>query len=583
MLRIKKIVLKNLFSFNGKQEILFEEKTIILAENGFGKTSLLNSIKLALGQKKVKIDSILNSSATDKECFIEIDFNTFTLRRIWDFEENFESLTIYLDDNLLKDYEAEEFLKEKFPVELIDFIFFDGEVEKDLILLKSKKIKRIFEYSFDLDILSNMIVDTKKVANRLSNKLGNEEIIKFTNLQEQEVRLAENILEIEKKKPLLDKEIRRLKELLRLNELKIRNRSKATEAIQQKIDETQLELSKEIELFQEINLYQLPLLLNSELLNKVNSKTTQSLKVLNQKEFELKFEVFVKSMESPHEKSEILQSFYQVFQMNNGINLSFAKKELIIVLEKLRDLIDTQEQLLKQLKEIKEKLVKKDNLKKLELESIELTKKKHQKELEFNQLNDRLDEKQSEYKEVHKQLRLEFIAKRDKYAKIKAIEELYNISEVSQEVYDRKLFGSLNQFNTLLSEKVKPFLSIYQHIKKIYINEKFKVILEDEKGSFLEMELLSAGQKQILSFILISSILEFKKFVDFIFIDTPFGRLSNKSRDFIFNNYYLKFSYLTLLITSSEYDYVKKQNISFKKYKIRQNKLGSEIKEVQND
>jgi len=582
-LRIKKIVLKNLFSFNGIQKISFEEKTLILAENGFGKTSLLNSIKLALGQKKVKIDSILNGSATDKECFIEIDFDTFTLRRIWDFEENFESLTIYLDDNLLKDYEAEEFLKEKFPVELIDFIFFDGEVEKDLILLKSKKIKRIFEYSFDLDILSNMIVDTKKVANRLSNKLGNEEIIKFTNLQEQEVRLAENILEIEEQKPLLDKEIRRLKELLRLNELKIRNRSKAIESVQQKIDESQLELSKEIELFQEINLYQLPLLLNSELLNKVNSKTTQSLKVLNQKEFELKFEVFVKSMESPHEKSEILQSFYQVFQMNSGINLSFSKKELIIVLEKLRDLIDRQEKLLIQLEEIKEKLVKKDNLKKLELEGIALSKKKHQKELEFNQINDRLDEKQSEYKEVHKQLRLEFIAKRDKYAKIKAIEELYNISEVSQEVYDRKLFGSLNQFNTLLSEKVKPFLSIHQHIKKIYINDKFKVILEEEKGSFLEMELLSAGQKQILSFILISSILEFKKFVDFIFIDTPFGRLSNKSRDFIFNNYYLKFSYLTLLVTSSEYDYIEQQESSFKEYTIERNKLGSTIGVVKND
>jgi DNA sulfur modification protein DndD len=194
-----------------------------------------------------------------------------------------------------------------------------------------------------------------------------------------------------------------------------------------------------------------------------------------------------------------------------------------------------------------------------------------------------LDEKQSKYKEVHKQLRLEFIAKRDKYAKIKAIEELYNISEVSQEVYDRKLFGSLNQFNTLLSEKVKPFLSIHQHIKKIYINDKFKVILEDEKGSFLEMELLSAGQKQILSFILISSILEFKKFVDFIFIDTPFGRLSNKSRDFIFNNYYLKFSYLTLLVTSSEYDYIEQQESSFKEYTIERNKLGSTIGVVKND
>ena len=194
-----------------------------------------------------------------------------------------------------------------------------------------------------------------------------------------------------------------------------------------------------------------------------------------------------------------------------------------------------------------------------------------------------MDDTQTEYKEVHKQLRLEFIAKRDKYAKIKAIEELYNLSEVSKEVYSQKFSGSLTQFNTLLSKKVKPFITIYQHIKKIYINDKFKIILEDNRGSFLEMTLLSAGQKQILSFILISTILEFKKFIDFIFIDTPFGRLSNDSRDFIFNNYYLEFSYLTLLVTSSEYDYIKKQNISFQTYEIERDKLGSIIKEVNND
>jgi DNA sulfur modification protein DndD len=582
-LRIKKIALKNLFSFHGKQEISFEEKSIVLAENGFGKTSLLNAIKLALGQKKVKIDSILNGSATDKECFIEIDFDVFTLRRVWDFGEDFESLTIYLDDTVFKDYEAEEYLKEKFPVELIDFIFFDGEVEKDLILLKSKKIKRIFEYSFDLDILSNMIIDTKKVANRLSNKLGNEEIVKFTDLQENEVKLSQEIVEIEEQKLLLNKEIRRVNELIRLNELKIRNRSKAIESIQKKIDKNEMVLSKEIEIFQEINLYQLPLLLNEKLLKKVNSKDTQAIKILNEKEFEDKFDIFSQLLDSSHEKSELLEKFYQVFKTDSGINLTFSKKALLSILKKLRDSTDKKERLLEEFEEIKEKIIKKDNLEKLKTEGLKLKRDKERKELELNELSHKLEETINEHKEIHKKLRLEFIAKRDKYAKIKAIEELYNISEVSQEVYSKKLEGSLMSFNTLLSEKVKPFIEIYQHIEKIYINDKFKVVLEDEKGSFLDMTLLSAGQKQILSFILISTILEFKKFVDFIFIDTPFGRLSNKSRDFIYNNYYLNFSYLTLLITSSEYDYLKEQNSNFKLYEITKNKLGSTIEEVQND
>ncbi len=428
-----------------------------------------------------------------------------------------------------------------------------------------------------------MIIDTKKVANRLSNKLGNEEVVKFTNLQEKELKVSNKIEEIEEDKITLNKEIRRVNELIRLNELKIRNRSKAIESIQKKIDKHEAVLFKELEIFQEINLYQLPLLLNDELLKKVNSKNTQSIKILNQKEFEDKFQLFSQSVDSSDLSNELLEKFYQIFNTDSGINLTFSKRSLFSILKKLRDSIEKKEKLNEEFEEIKEKIIKKDNLKQLEEEGVELKKEKYQKELAFNSLQDKLEETQSQHKEIHKKLRLEFMAKRDKYAKIKAIEELYNLLEVSQKVYNKKLLDSLHRFNNLLSQKVKPFLSIYQHIDKIYINDKFKVILEDDKGSYLEMQLLSSGQKQILSFILISSILEFKKFVDFIFIDTPFGRLSNKSRDFIFNNYYLNYSYLTLLITSSEHDYLKDQNYSFKLYEISKNELGSIIKEVQDD
>lgn len=582
-MRVKKIVLKNLFSFNGKQEISFEKNTLVLAENGFGKTSLLNSIKLALGQKKFKLDSILNSHATDKECFIEIDFDEFILKRVWDFKENFEDLTIFLDDNILKNYEAEEFLKEKFPIELIDFIFFDGEVEKDLVLLKSNKIKRIFEYSFDLDILSNMIIDTRKIANSLSNKMGNEELVQFQNLQKNEMRLAEEIIDLEENKIVIIKEHRRINELIRLNELKIRNRSKEIEAIQRNIDENELKLFKEIAIFQEINLYQLPLILNRQLKDKVDSKNNQSIEVLDKKEFENSFDIFIQTLESSLSKSEVLKSFYQVFQMNKGILLTYTKSDLINLLIDIKNSIDKKERFLLELEQTKEKLLEKNNFKKLEQEGVALNLERNNIELKINLLNDQLENKHTEHKEVHKKLRLEFIAKRDKYAKIKAIEELYNISEISKKVYNTKLAGSLNQFNQLFSEKIKPFLETYQHIEKIYINDKFKVILEDRESRFLDIVLLSAGQKQILSFILISTVLEFKQFVDFIFIDTPFGRLSNKNRDFIFNNYYLKFSYLTLLITSSEYDYLKDKNSTFKKYTIEKNGLGSTIGVAKND
>ncbi len=580
-MRVKKIVLKNLFSFNGKQEISFEKQTLVLAENGFGKTSLLNSIKLALGQKKFKLEFILNSHATDKECFIEIDFDEFILKRVWDFSENFESLTIFRDDRILKNYEAEEFLKEKFPIELIDFIFFDGEVEKDLILLKSKKIKRIFEYSFDLDILSNMIIDTKKVAKILSNEMGNVELVHFINLQQDEIELSDEIFKLEEKKEESIKDLKKQNELIRRNELKIRNRSKEIEDIQNQIEYIEFTLSKEITIFQDINLYQLPLILNAKLKETVQSEHNQSIKILDKKAFEDSFEIFINNIESSMNKAELLKSFYQVYQTDKTILLTYTKNDVIKLLKSIKNNIDQKENLLLILSKSKEKLLEKDNFRILEEEGITLKNKREENELNLNLLNEKLEERHTQHKEIHKKLRLEFLAKRDKYSKIKAIEELYNISDISKKVYETKLKDSLSQFNTLLEKKIEPFLETYQHIEKIYINDKFKVIVEDKEHRLLDITLLSAGQKQILSFIIISSILEFKKFLDFIFIDTPFGRLSNKNRDFIFNNYYLKFSYLTLLVTSSEYDYLKDNN--FKEYMIEKDNLGSNIEVKRND
>lgn len=582
-MRIKKILLKNLFSYHGLQEISFDKRTIILAENGFGKTSLLNAIKLGLGEKKFKLDSILNSHAYDSECFVEIDFSEFVLRRVWDLKENFEDLTIYLGDTLLKDYEAEAFLKEKFPSELIDFIFFDGEVEKDIILLKSQKIKKLFEYAFDLDILSNMILDSKKVAKKISHNIGNKEVVYFQGLQENESQILMQREQKEEQKILLMKELRAINERIRLNNLKIKNRSKILDEIEIQIEENNLKLSKYIALFQEINLYSLPLLLNKKLLDSIQNNTSKSIEFLDTKEFEKDFNIFSESIDSQFSKKELLEKFYQVFNRDKRILLQYSAKELHKLVVEIKNTIEEKEKLVIELDELRQKLLNKKEFQKFEALIDELNTIKETKALMLSQTEEEIEELNSQYKEVHKKLRLEFIAKRDKYSSIKTIEELENISKISRQVYDIKLEKSLTVFNQLFKTKIKPFLETYTHIKEITINEKFKLNIIDSKEKILDITLLSAGQKQILSFILISSILEFKNFIDFIFIDTPFGRLSNKNRDFIFNTYYLNFSYLTLLVTSSEYDYLKDKNVDFKEYTIYKDDLGSHLGVLNHD
>jgi DNA sulfur modification protein DndD len=328
-LKVKKIILKNLFSYHGVQEINFDKRTLILAENGFGKTSLLNAIKVGLGEKKFHLDSILNSHAFDKECFIEIDFSDFILKRVWDLEENFEDITIHLGEEVLKAYEAEAFLKEKFPSELIDFIFFDGEVEKEFILLKSQKIKKLFEYVFDLDILSHMIIDTKRVAKKLSSEIGNKEVLIFQGLQEEESRLTALQEKKEQERGVLAKSLQTLNERIRLNDLKIKNRSKAVEKLEERIEKNYLQLAKEIEIFQEINLYQLPLILNPKLFARLQNRQSKSIEILDKRAFEKSFENFLEELESAFSKEVLLEKFYRVFRDDKKILSHFTQKQLV--------------------------------------------------------------------------------------------------------------------------------------------------------------------------------------------------------------------------------------------------------------
>lgn len=64
--KLTSITINNLFSYHGINTIEFDNITCIIGTNGFGKTSILNSIKLCLGQSNIDINSILNNNATEK-------------------------------------------------------------------------------------------------------------------------------------------------------------------------------------------------------------------------------------------------------------------------------------------------------------------------------------------------------------------------------------------------------------------------------------------------------------------------------------------------------------------------------------
>lgn len=110
------------------------------------------------------------------------------------------------------------------------------------------------------------------------------------------------------------------------------------------------------------------------------------------------------------------------------------------------------------------------------------------------------------------------------------------------------------------------------------MNKNLEIVISDE-NSQLSTNLLSAGQKQILNFLIIKTILDFKDFTSFVVVDTPFGRLSNKNKELLLNTCYLNFDNLVLLLTDSEYEFIKSQSLKYKKYNILRNDNGSFLEE----
>ncbi|MCK4442059.1 MAG: AAA family ATPase, partial [Sulfurovaceae bacterium] len=176
-MRLNKIILNNIFSFYEKEVIDFDNLTIIIAQNGLGKTSILNSIKLCLGYSNIDISSIINNNSKSNSCDISIYFDDFTITRSWQTNSLEESLKIEFSENeYITDIEANDFIKEKIPFFLIDLLFYDGELNSNILLFSDTKLKHLFEFIFDLDLLANMQKDTIKASKELLIDTDNKDI-----------------------------------------------------------------------------------------------------------------------------------------------------------------------------------------------------------------------------------------------------------------------------------------------------------------------------------------------------------------------------------------------------------------------
>lgn len=192
---IEKIALENIGSYRGINvfdlSINSSTKNVILigGENGAGKTTFLNSIKLGLfgcygyGYKTEnneyfsKVFSYLNAPSRKKETepfsiaitYMEVENYqrySYTIKRNWQLSGKSikENFTITKDGTLLNEEEKDIYhtkLKEYFPPKLFDLCLFDGEEISRIISENtlSSYLQELSTIVFNLDLFNNLEKD----------------------------------------------------------------------------------------------------------------------------------------------------------------------------------------------------------------------------------------------------------------------------------------------------------------------------------------------------------------------------------------------------------------------------------------
>ncbi len=581
-MKLTSITIDNLFSYNSKQKIDFDPITCIIGTNGFGKTSILNSIKLALGHADVSLDSILNNNAKTPECGVTLVFDIFTIERMWSFaDKREEALTItFQDDHTIEGAEAEHFIQNKIPNFLIDFLFYDGEVGSNLFLLSRTKLKSLFDFIFDLDLLVNVQKDSAQVAKNLLEKNKDNETSELVELETKRLDILKTISGEKEELIIKTKEYKALSLNVQKLNTQIRNRNKKVKEFHKQQDEKQKELDNLSLTFKELIMFQMPLLLNKALLDGMQKRTHSPLSMNDEKLFTNHFRRFLEQMNSNLEEDKALSLFKNLMLTESTpIELSLSTKAFKKLLEDMKNLQYEIKQLQSKIEKAESSSMEQEITRSLvesrDLQQNELTKLQHT----IEDLENSIQNNTELSKEINRLLTQSFKANQEKFAFIKGYEELQQVAKASERIYKEELAEKLEVFNKTLKKNTATFLTQYEHINEIYIDEKHNIVIGDGNKT-LDIELLSAGQKQVLNFLIVKSILEYKEFASFVMVDTPFGRLSNKNKELLLNDCYLQFDNLILLLTDSEFEFVKSQHLKYTTYDIVRDELGSKIEKA---
>jgi len=240
-MRLKKIELNNIGPYIGNNIFDFRDNeksniSLICGNNGAGKTSLLNAIKIGLyGYRengysianvnyKNKIKLLLNEKAKlndSSEYYIKLnievtsgtDLNNYSIKRAWTLKnsELNEKIVVTKNENELSQEEVvdfEKYLASIVSPELFNLYFFDGDSIIDYFFSEESnfKIKEAIAIISGYDTFDIIYNNFKKLAktSKIDERIVKEYLLKKDELEKNKVQLEELIVDYNgKEKELL--------------------------------------------------------------------------------------------------------------------------------------------------------------------------------------------------------------------------------------------------------------------------------------------------------------------------------------------------------------------------------------------
>jgi len=565
-----------MFAYNGEYKLNLNEINFIYGLNGHGKTSLINSLKILFKNNEMSIDKIINKNEVN--AFVELKTDDFTIKKEFHKTNDKIELTVNINGEKLKGIDAHEFIESKFPDVLIDLIFYDGESDKNILNMSSFLQKKFFSKIFGLELLENMKKDCIQAKKELLSENGDFAIkliedeeqvqkiqVKIDNFVEEKINLRSKIASKKQSISRLKSEIYLLSDGLEEKE----------SLLEQKLEEVTI-LMKDV----------LPILINDLpflLSNNYDSLLEKKEKIVDIKNHNKFKEILKQNGLNEDQIDKIINDI----SLEADFSLSNSKTVTKKILSKIKTLKNQIEKLKKEINSIKNGLsgniLIMDVAAKLKIYEEELLDLENKLKNVILNMDDLIDEKTMLQKRIAKV----YINNKNILESNNGIKILDKvISETELEIDETKT-DALMKVNEYINENTKDFRNTYKDIQSIYIDDSFRLKVIDTKHKQLQM--LSAGQQQVLNFLIIKSLMQYLKFNDFMIVDTPLGRLSKTNREMIMKNAYLSFDQLVLLLTDTETDGLKDvyntKNLKdvFKdlnEYKIILNENGSSIKDL---